>query len=260
MLIPWEAWASDLNLDEFPKPLPTRQQIADESQPEVAAQVRASLRSLAEYLVPWPDEETRAQLTSPEVAGRFAVAWLATRLNFYETLVGLDEHWTMFSPSVADEKTLTRARLLYADGSERLVRTSIDPEDLTHFAHWLDGKIVSHERKMGDASNRRSDCRGWCNLLAHRYPRNEAGSPLWRIVLYEVQYKFPRPGEDARAVLEEQLRKTRHLSTPEYRANLGTRLAPGEKHLRLDRNALPVQVYPDYYEYDPEQGTGHRLH
>jgi hypothetical protein len=249
VLVPWEKWAEELGVDDLPKTMPPRQ--------EFSAKAGESMRSLSEYLVPWPSAEVQPRLTTWEARGKFAFVWLATRLDFYENLVGLDEHWTMFSPGVSNAKTISRARLIFADGSEQLVRPAMDPVDLTHFEHWFEGKVIAHEMKVRDERYR--PCLGWCNLLAHRYGHNEAGSPLWRIVLYEVRYNYPPPGADAQAFLHDQMRKTRHLSTAEYRDNFRAKVREGMEHLRLDADALPTQVSPDYFEYDLATGKGHFL-
>jgi len=39
---------------------------------------------------------------------------------------------------------------------------------------------------------------GYCNLLRHRYPESDAGSPLREIRLFVVRYDLPPPGVDAR--------------------------------------------------------------
>ena len=52
----------------------------------------------------------------------------------------------MFSPNVSRRKTMTRARLFYADGSERIVRIHGDPVDLNAYSHWNEEKVLDQYR------------------------------------------------------------------------------------------------------------------
>jgi hypothetical protein len=163
-----------------------------------------TLDSVWNYFKPWPGPATRARIYSGADVGKFVLCWLTSRLGFLENLVGINEDWPMFSPSVGHFKYVGRAWLTYADGSTRTVRLLSDPDDLTHFSHWFQEKRLDHEGKVRPGEAGADDCLGYCNLLAHRYARNEDGAALKRIDLFRVRYDFPPPGVDARAFLEAQ--------------------------------------------------------
>lgn len=195
----------------------------------VVEDVMASFDSVWEFLKPWPGADTRARLYSWREGGKFVFCWLNTRLSFFENLVGINEEWPMFSPYVADEKECTRARLTFADGSTQIVRQRRDPEDPCHYSHWFEEKVLNYERLVSNEKGHMAYNQGYCNLLAHRYHNNAAGSPLVSIRLYTVTYKFPSPGEDAAAVL------------------------------RAQRDMPADQVSPDYYHYDVARRDGKKL-
>jgi hypothetical protein len=134
----------------------------------------------------------------------------------------------MFSPGASTYVHVTRARLRYADGSERLVRCRRDPEDLTRFSHWGEKKVLAHESKVKQRKGRIDEAWGYCNLLSHRYAHNDNGSPLVRIHLYQVRIDYPEPGVDAHAWYTEQSRN-------------------------------PSRVYPDFYVFDVQARHGKYL-
>jgi hypothetical protein len=264
VVLPWRDWAKELKVETAPVRFPTRAEIAnfpvkptDEHPDPLGDDIRKTLRSVRSFYNPWPGEKTRAKITDLRSGGKYAAVWLITRLDLLESTVGINEEWPMFSPSVSQSRWIARARVIYEDGSERLVRQLADPEDLTHYSHWFQEKKLDYELKVRHKWNDQDEyygddeCNGWCNLLAHRYARNEAGSPVWRVVIYDVKYRYPPPGADAAAYLREQMRLTRHLTREEYLANLPELPPRSERHLRLVRSALPDQVYADYFEYDP---------
>src|SRR4051812_24169366 len=90
-----------------------------------------TLDSVWTYGKPWPGPSTRARIHSGEDVGKFVLCWLTSRLEFLENLVGVNQDWPMFSPSVGRRKFISRARLTYAEGSTATVRMLSDPEDLT---------------------------------------------------------------------------------------------------------------------------------
>jgi hypothetical protein len=214
--------------------LPTLAEWDRLSRQEATEEVHESLTSVGEFLVPWPNEKTRGQLHSWADGAKFTIVWLTSRLDFVESLVGINEEWPMFSPNVSHRCWLIRARLTYADGSRRVVRGLADPYDLTHYSHWNQEKQLDHERKVDSDPGYEAEAIGWCNMLAHRYARNEAGSPLITITLYQVKIDYPPPGVDARAFLQKQMRLTEDRMPGEPRR-------PGDE----DR-----QVYPDFYEVE----------
>jgi hypothetical protein len=171
---------------------------------------------------------------SPGDLGRWAFCWASSRLELWENLVGFRQQWQMFSPGASRRKWVTRARLIYSDGTTRVVRNHGDPEDLTRYSHWFEEKILDHELAVDDDEDRADEALGYCNLLAHRHARNKAGRPLKTIRLFQVRYDLTPPGADARAWLEAQT------------------------------GPPPDQVFPDFYEYDVANRDGkflkHREH
>jgi hypothetical protein len=172
-----------------------------------AEELMRAFDSSWEYARPWPGPVSRARLRSWSDHGKFAVAWLSSRLDFLEGLVGAAQGWTMFTPDVSTGRTMVRSRLHFADGSTRELRCAGEPEDLTRYGPWPRftpmrlGETPGRGKRLGN--------QGWCNLLRHRHPGNEAGSPLIRITLYEVHFDFPPPGVDPGEFLREQMRRAR---------------------------------------------------
>lgn len=202
--VPWEEWEDDLGVRDMPRRLPTQAELREiDADPErsVAARFGETGRSFGRFLVPWPTDDVREEMDGVDDTGRFAVVWMLTRLQFFERFVGLDQNWPMYS-NVASSDARTRSRLFYADGSTVDVRQTSDPADLTNYSHWLEKKRSGHENKVRPGMT--EECRGWCHFLAHRHHRNEAGAELERIELFRVRYKWPKPGEDPRAVLAAQ--------------------------------------------------------
>src|SRR5262249_50758676 len=149
---------------------------------------------------------TRVKVRSWEDGGKFAFCWLSSRLSYTEALLGYDEEWPMFS-DLAHERRHTRARLVYAGGSDRVVRQTTQPPDLAPSSCWNQEKVYDYETKVRNEAGHAAHCQGYCNWLAHRYARNESGAALKTIVLYRVWYDLPRPGTDARAHYEEQMER-----------------------------------------------------
>jgi hypothetical protein len=232
VLYPWRDWARDLDMRRFPVRLSTRAEIAKLSEratPErprpVFDDLMLSVDSLWDYAKPWPEAAVRAKMRGWGDLGKWSACWLCTRMEFFENLVGFDNEWPMFSPSVGKVRHVSRARLLYADGSERIVRTRGDPEDLTRFSHWFKEKILDHELKVREGEARADESLGFCNMLSHRYAENESGSPLVTIRLFVVRFDLAPPGADYR-----------------------------EWYARLSEE--PTRTYPDFYVYDVKTRHG----
>jgi hypothetical protein len=227
--LPWKEWNRELALDPMPERLPTRAQMADlsaQSTPEkphlLRDRILDSFDSVWTFFKPWPDPPTRARLRSGADWGKYTLCWLNSRLEFVENVAGINEEWPMFSPNVSRRQRVARARLIYADGSQRVQRNHGDPEDLTRYSHWFEEKVLDHELKVRDGEGYKDEAKGYCNLLAHRYRLNAKGHPLRKIRLFMVRYRLPPPDVDARAFLAAQ-----------------------------NDGAIPAdRVGPDFYEYD----------
>ncbi len=209
-LTPYREWCKELNIRHYPYGLPDpeeREQLArkraDADHDLVTERVMQSFDSLWDYFKPWPEAQSRKKMYGPGDAGKFAYCWMTTRLGFCENLVFAPQRWTMFSPNVGSWDPVVRARLVYQDGTRESQRTIAEPSDLAHHDNWrfLSEKWLQVTTKLQSDDDSR---RGYCNLLAHRHPRNEAGSPLVKIELIELRYDYPPPDEDARAFLDRQ--------------------------------------------------------
>jgi len=251
VLYPWRRWAEELQMETMPRRLATAAECKDLGQqatPDNPHPVRdrtlESLTSLRRFLAPWPTPQTHTHLDNPSAWGKYSLVWMTSRLSLFEHVVGFNNEWPMFSPDVADIKTVARARLVYADGSERIVRSHADPVDLNAYSHWNEDKILNHELKVRWERSRKEECFGWCNWLAHRHPRNADGFLLVKIQLFEVTYRLAPPGCDASSWYKEQMRLTPdHVpSTPP---------GPDEK--------ARWQTGPAFYEYDPAAREGRML-
>jgi hypothetical protein len=209
-LVPYNDWRKELEMRKLPLALPDpeeREDLArkteDADHDLLTERTMRSFDSLWEFWKPWPSAESRKKMVTFADAGKFTLAWMSTRLDFLENLVHLQQNWTMFSPNVSNYDRVVRAQLAYEDGSEQSVRNESEPDDLLHYSsfRFLTEKRLQYTTRLGNDDDAR---RGYGNLLAHRYPRNEAGSPLKKVYLTLVLYDYPKPGEDARAAMEEQ--------------------------------------------------------
>ena len=200
-LTEYKDWLEAKRLERFPTRLPTLEEIGKLKPGTVTDRFLETFDSVWDYLKPWPAKETRAQLETWQDQGIYVLSWLATRVDFFERLVGFPQGWTMFSPDVSTSATVGRTRLLFEDGSQQVVRVTADPEDLTHYSHWFQEKTIDYELPI----TRDYDSRiGYCNYLKHRFKHNAKGSPLAHIYIYKVRYRYPEPDEDAVAVLRSQ--------------------------------------------------------
>lgn len=192
-----------LKVDEYPtSALPAPNGPDAPRDEERYERTMAAFDSAWDFLKPWPGPRSRRQIKTAGDVGLFAIAWAYTRLGWLENLTGTSQAWFMFCPEAPTGRALIRARLIYADGEERTVRGAADPADLTSYTHLFDNlpcRIALSPEKGYWAC-----CAGYCNFLKHRYPHNDAGSPLDRIRLYEVRVEFPPPGVDPCRYMREQ--------------------------------------------------------
>ena len=217
---PWQTWVNELEMRDLPVRLPTREEIArnaEENPAGIYEDMMESADSVWEFWRPWPGPKTRPHLDSVEAWGKFALCWLNSRYYFVEKLVGVGQEWPMFS-TVPKKRTFARSELIFADGTTQIIRQESDPQDLTSFSHWGMQKVRYYELYVGEDSQ--ACCKGYCNLLAHRHPRNEQGSELSKIRLFTVWYEYPTPDADPR------------------------------EHLRLQIGPPSNQVRPPFFEYD----------
>jgi hypothetical protein len=211
-LVPYGSWCKEYEIAKMPRGLPDPELREELARASVEAdhnllteRVMSSFDSLWEYWRPWPGPESRKKMSDLEDVSKVAVAWTATRLDFIEHLFRVKQGWIMFSPNVGKYDEVYRARLVFADGSKETVRTIAEPADLVHFDSFRFGSekwLISTWTRIGEGDE--DSQRGFCNLLAHRRPRNEAGSALKIIYLVSVRYNYPKPGEDAREFMESQ--------------------------------------------------------
>lgn len=190
-LSPYRDWARELKVQRFPHPL---------SKDEPAAGRWQSLSSTIDYFKPWPNATTRARLDTASDWEKYAWTWLSTRLELIENLTYATQGWPMFAPNVKKTGAVLRARLVFCDGSQRIVVPRTDPGDLTHYASFRfnsEKHLQYSNRPFADEDARL----GYCNLLCHQHRVNDNGSPLVRIEFVRVTISYPRPDEDARRVL-----------------------------------------------------------
>jgi hypothetical protein len=255
-LAPMSDWHERYGVKMYPTRLSTVAELAEESRKAtdknpypVAEDFLYTGDSVWDYWKPWPGAETRRRIHSCGDGAAVAACWVHGHLAFVEHLCGINENWPMFSPSVSGVNYHTRARLVYEvdrddEGSERVVRQTVEPEDYGHYSHWFVERVVNYETRVDDDDAKA--CYGWCNYLAHRYPRNTRGTPLAKIVLFQVKVYYPPPGTDPRAHYAEQNRRT--VSPPRL---------PGS--CRSDPARSAPQVQPDFYEFDVAGRKGRML-
>ncbi len=221
VLYPWEDWLYELKIRRMPRRLPTRALLdrkraeAGGSSAPVVKEFRDCAASLPGYWCPWPRGATREQLTSRRAWLKYSLAWTASRLQWCECVLSIDQEWPMFAPNVSRKKYPARARLIFADGTEITVRQRSDPEDLTRYTRWGQGKNLGYDRMVASDSGQRWEaCRGYCHFLAHRHPANSDGSPLREIRLYHVTYELVPPGADPEPFLRHQMERTVDHTSP----------------------------------------------
>ena len=203
-LVNYGPWMDEKGMGRFPRPLTSLKEwseLAHEDGPALSERIWDTCDSLWDYAKPWPNKAVREQFCSWSDWGMYGVAWLGSRLAMVNNVIGIRQHWTMFSPTVAKGIGLPRARLLYADDTSRVVRSVLDPEDLTHFWRWLNQRRCDSEKYLFDDELWRI---GYYSFLRHQYPAADSGAPLAKILLYRVHYDFPAPDEDAAEVLRRQ--------------------------------------------------------
>jgi hypothetical protein len=223
VLYPWRTWATKLDTRRFPATgFPSKgeqRKILENAEGD-----RAALRerwfeafdSLWLYMRPWPGPNDRPQLTSRTAYLKWHLVYANSRLAWVENVIGFDQEWPMYSPSVGSETTIPRARLVYADDTQRIVRVRADPEDLTCFFRTALYKSTEHELMVSNDENYADEARAFCNLLARRHPTNEDGAEVVEVRLFSVTYVFTPPGEDPREWMKKQTGPPADQISPDY--------------------------------------------
>ncbi len=214
VLLPMSLWSRRYQLATLPKPLPTAAEraalwqnaAADKALDPVVFACLESAVDVLKFCNPKPNSATLERIKTPLDGVLYTAVWLNSRLDFLERLAGVHEEWIMFAPNVPIETVFLRARLIFDDDTEIVVRQLSEPADLTKGGHgWLEERVTNHEYWAYEFS---SSCWGYCNLLAHRHPLSDKGVPLkWIVLLYAATDRAP-PGADALAHYQEQNRLT----------------------------------------------------
>lgn len=209
-LTPFDSrWSKELHVDLFPKQLPTPaefDQIDAGKHPEGyttrSSRLAASFEAIGPYLNPLPSAKTQAELVDGAAVGKYAVTWIASRLKFLGILIGVDQTWPMFAPYVADDESIARIRLVYADGTSDIWHPVNDPVDITNYSHWFEEKQIDFAAKLrGDQDVQV----GYCRWLARKFANRPETSRLVRIEIFTIYYKYPPPGADSAELLRAQI-------------------------------------------------------
>lgn len=192
-------WRDDLDMHTVPLPLPSaveREAIAQGRSPRyesLPSRLLATGASVLRFANPLPPHKTRRHLTDAGHWLMYAAVWVHTRLEFTGRLIGVDERWTMFSPTVGTTRTIVRTVLSYSDGVEVSVRSRAEPDDLTGFVRPFAQRRLQHDLNLTQLEDVRLN---WCRWLARVRPTSSNGAPLHTIALYEVRYRLPAPDVD----------------------------------------------------------------
>lgn len=195
-------WDEDLAMSLTPAvPLPTQAELGQIDRGEHPKyrtrgdRFRASFESLGRFYNPAPTEKTREKIESAGDWAKYGTLWLHSRLKLYGRMVGVDQAWPMFG-RVAKGNLHARYRLEYEDGSKFFYQGLSDPKDPTNFVLLFREK----ELQIFTKAHKDYDTRlGVCNWLSHKYAVNESESKLKKIFVYNIDYDFPAPDEDAYA-------------------------------------------------------------
>jgi hypothetical protein len=275
IFFPIERWTDQFEVRRYPQRLSTLAELgekageaSDENPHPVLDDLLGTADSVWDYWKPWPRAETRPKIKTWGDGAKATACWVHWRLGFVEHLCAIDEGWPMFSPSLATAKYHTRARLFYADDSEVVLRQTTEPDDYRRYSHWFHDKRGNYERAADD--DWEDACYGYCHFLLHRYGRNDAGSKLVKVVLFQVRVELPWPDADPEAHYAEQNRLT--ASPPrlpgQYRSDPARPAAlvigagagvTGGRAARANAKLWAPQVLPDFYEFDAAARKGHLL-
>lgn len=216
-------WAAKLEMFTLPYPLPSQQE-RDEIRggharyATLAPRLASSALSTLRFFNPAPTAKTALHLTSATAWLQYGVVWVHTRLEFLGKLIGVDERWTMFSPSVGTRRVAVRARLHFADGDVIEVRTPVEPDDLTNFVRPFAQRRLQHAINLTQLEDVRTS---WCQALTRVHPQNGNGAALVAIDLHKVRHELAPAGADPVAHWAAENRRPPD-EMPSWRCNMVT--------------------------------------
>jgi hypothetical protein len=192
-------WADELGMFTLPYALPTEQERAEiragksKRYEDVSSRLGAVATSLVRFANPVPTEKTLSKATGAVDWLKYGVVWVHSRIEFLGRLIGVDERWTMYSPTVGKTRTVARAVMWYSDGSTMEARAKTEPRDLASFVRPFSQRRLQFDVNLPSMSSARL---GWSRYLARHWPENESGARLQKIDFYKVAYKLPDVGQD----------------------------------------------------------------
>ena len=192
-------WAKELSMYTLPYALPTskeREEIrAGKSKryPTLEKRFDASYGSFLRFANPVPQQKTLDKIESNLDWLKYAAVWLHSRMEFVGRIVGVEERWTMYSPTVGKVRTVVRAVLRYEDGTTTEARARTEPRDLANYFRPFAQRRLQFDINLPNMEGVRL---GWARYLSRHHGTNAEGSPLKTIDMYKVSYKLPDPGAD----------------------------------------------------------------
>lgn len=208
-------WLDELGMYTVPFPLPAASERSDiangrsSSYRGSSERLADSAASVLRFLSPWPSHDTAARLVSYREWLAYAAVWTHTRLEFVGRLIGVDQRWTMYSPSVGTSRKVVRAKLHYEDGTTREVRSLAEPDQLATFVRPFAQRRLQHDVNLTNITALREV---WALELAQTYPRNTVGSPLLHVDLHWIRHPFAPPTVNSREYW--QAENNRDLTDP----------------------------------------------
>lgn len=236
-------WLKELGMHTVPYPLPAESERSDiakgrsTSYHSLTERLADSGASLLRFFSPWPNADTAGRLKTYRDWFAYAAVWTHTRLEFLGRLTGVDERWTMYSPSVGTSRKVVRARLHYEDGSIRDVRSLAEPDDLATFVRPLSQRRLQHDVNLTNIAPLRE---AWAHRLAKTYPSNANGAPLLQVNLHWARHPFAPPT----------------VNSEEYWQNENNRSLTDPPIFRLEVTANHRSPHPDPTSSIPEPWDG----
>ncbi len=192
-------WADDLSMFTLPFAPPTAQERNEivtgkvTRYEDVWSRYGASFSSVLRFANPVPAEKTLAKISTGVDWIKYGLVWVHSRIEFLGRLIGVDERWTMYSPTVGKTRSVARAVLWYSDGTTMEARAKTEPRDLASFVRPFSQRRLQYDINLPTMTGVRL---GWSRYLARNWPENDTGATLEKIDFYKVAYKLPEPGQD----------------------------------------------------------------